>query len=202
MKKATDMSAAIFDIALTAKRPVKTLMEMAKKFVNHGDWDNIHSIDAVLTGMIVDYIRRGILGHQNMFADDMLAFLDSNIGDKLKSSDEGRQYYCRWEHSIDLCHAAIDNYEPNAMTRFIESKKHGKNLMQILHRHLNGVRVLDLSGWLNINDLTLTNLLKDFESQNLITIACPSLKDSRDDTVDPFSLVRLDFLGRAHMSDE
>ena len=192
MNQTADMSATIFEISLTAGRPVNVLMEMAKQSVNQGEQGNIHNIDAVLTGMIVDYIRRGTSDHLDRFADDMLAFLDSNIGDKLKSSDEGRQYYYRWEHSIDLCSAAVDNYDPQAMARFIASRKHGPGLLQVLFENIEGIRSKDLAQLLGISSQHLAKLLREFEDRDLVV----------REREKKFTLVRLDFLGRAYMSDE
>lgn len=192
MNHTTDMSTTIFEVALTAERPVNVLMEIAKQSVNQGEQDNLHNIDAMLTGLIVDYIRRGTSDHLDRFADDMLAFLDSNIGDKLKSSDEGRQYYYRWEHFVDLCSAAVDNYDPQSEARFIASRKHGQRLMQVLFENIEGVRSKDLAQLLGISSQYLAKLLREFEDRNLVV----------RDREKKFTLVRLDFLGRAYMSDE
>ena len=192
MNPTADMSTTIFEVALTAGRPVNVLMEMAKQSVNQGEQDNLHNIDAMLTGMIVDYIRRGTSDHLDRFADDMLAFLDSNIGDKLKSSDEGRQYYYRWEHSVDLCSIAVDNYDPQSMARFIASRKHGQRLMQVLFENIAGLRSKDLAQLLGISSQHLAKLLREFEDRNLV------IREREK----KFTLVRLDFLGRAYMSDE
>jgi hypothetical protein len=192
MNHTADMSATIFEVALTAGRPVKVLMEIAKQSVNQGEQNNLHNIDAMLTGVIVDYIRRGTSDHLDSFADDMLAFLDSNIGDKLKSSDKGRQYYYRWEHYIDLCSTAVDNYDPQSMTRFIASRKHGPRLMQVLFENIEGLRSKNLAQLLGISSQHLAKLLKEFEDRDLVV----------REREKKFTLVRLDFLGRAYMSDE
>jgi DNA-binding MarR family transcriptional regulator len=122
----------------------------------------------------------------------MLAFLDSNIGDKLKSSDKGRQYYYRWEHYIDLCSTAVDNYDPQSMTRFIASRKHGPRLMQVLFENIEGLRSKNLAQLLGISSQHLAKLLKEFEDRDLVV----------REREKKFTLVRLDFLGRAYMSDE
>jgi len=193
MNQAADMSATIFDTALTAIRPIKALMDIAEQSINQGVRDNnLHNIDAMLTGMAVDYIRKGTPDQIDAFADDMLAFLDSNIGDKLKSSDEGRQYYYRWEHSVDLCSIAVDNYDPQSMARFIASRKHGPRLMQVLFENIEGVRSKDLAQLLGISSQHLAKLLREFEDHSLVV----------RDREKKFTLVRLDFLGRAYMSDE
>jgi len=193
MNQAADMSATIFEAALTAGRPVKALMDIAEQSINRGAWDNnLHNIDAMLTGTAVDYIRKGTPDQINAFADDMLAFLDSNIGDKLKSSDEGRQYYYRWEHYIDLCSTAVDNYDPQSMTRFIASRKHGIGLMQVLFENMEGVRSKDLAQLLGISSQHLAKLLREFEDHDLVV----------REREKKFTIVRLDFLGRAYMSDE
>jgi len=163
MNQAADMSATIFDTALTAIRPIKALMDIAEQSINQGALDNnLHNIDAMLTGTAVDYIRKGMPDQIDAFADDMLAFLDSNLGDTLKSSNEGKRFYYRWEHFVDLCSAAVDNYDPRSMARFIASRKHGQGLMQ------------------------------KFEDRDLVV----------REREKKFTLVRLDFLGRAYMSDE
>ena len=193
MNQAADMSAIIFDTALTAIRPIKALMDTAEQSINQGTRDNnLHNIDVMLTGIAVDYIRKGTPDQIDAFADDILAFLDSNIGDKLKSSDEGRQYYYRWEHYIDLCSVAVDNYDPQSMARFIASRKHGQKLMQVLFENIEGMRSKDLAQLLGISSQYLAKLLREFEDRNLVVRE----REKR------FTLVRLDFLGRAYISDE
>jgi len=192
MNQTADMSTTIFEAALTAGRPVKVIMEIAKQSVNQGEQDNLHNIDTMLTGVIVDYIRRGTSDHLDRFADDMLAFLDSNLGDTLKSSNEGKRYYYRWEHFVDLCSAAVDNYDPQSEARFIASRKHGQRLMQVLFENIAGLRSKDLAQLLGISSQHLAKLLREFEDRNLVV----------RDREKRFTLVRLDFLGRAYMSDE
>lgn len=167
-------------------------MEIAKQSVNQGEQDNLHNIDTMLTGVIVGYIRRGTSDHLDRLADDMLAFLDSNLGDTLKSSNEGKQYYYRWEHFVDLCSAAVDNYDPQSMARFIASRKHGQRLMQVLFENIAGLRSKDLAQLLGISSQHLAKLLREFEDRDLVV----------RERGKKFTLVRLDFLGRAYMSDE
>jgi len=193
MNQAADMSATIFDTALTAIRPIKALMDTAEQSINQGVWDNnLHNIDAMLTGMAVDYIRKGTPDQIDTFADDMLAFLDSNLGDTLKSSNDGKRYYYRWEHFVDLCSAAVDNYDPQSVARFIASRKHGQRLMQILFENTAGLRSKALAQLLGISSQYLAKLLREFEDRDLVVRE----REKR------FTLVRLDFLGRAYMSDE
>ncbi|MBW2570586.1 MAG: hypothetical protein JRE47_14785 [Deltaproteobacteria bacterium] len=193
MNQAADMSATIFDTALTAIRPIKALMDIAEQSINQGALDNnLHNIDAMLTGTAVDYIRKGMPDQIDAFADDMLAFLDSNLGDTLKSSNEGKRFYYRWEHFVDLCSAAVDNYDPRSMARFIASRKHGQGLMQILFENIAGLRSKDLAQLLGISSQQLAKLLREFEDRDLVV----------REREKKFTLVRLDFLGRAYMSDE
>ena len=193
MNQAADMSATIFDTALSAIRPIKALMDTAEQSINQGVWDNnLHNIDAMLTGMAVDYIRKGTPDQIDTFADDMLAFLDSNLGDTLKSSNDGKRYYYRWEHFVDLCSAAVDNYDPQSVARFIASRKHGQRLMQILFENTAGLRSKALAQLLGISSQYLAKLLREFEDRDLVVRE----REKR------FTLVRLDFLGRAYMSDE
>ena len=193
MNQAADMSATIFEAALTAGRPVKALMDIAEQSINQGARDNnFHNIDAMLTGMAVGYIRKGTPDQIDAFADDMLAFLDSNLGDTLKSSNEGKQYYYRWEHFVDLCSAAVDNYDPQSVARFIASRKHGQRLMQVLFENIAGLRSKDLAQLLGISSQHLAKLLREFEDRDLVV----------REREKKFTIVRLDFLGRAYMSDE
>lgn len=193
MNQAADMSATIFDTTLTAIRPIKALMDTAEQSINQGAWDNnLHNIDVMLTGMAVDYIRKGTPDQIDAFADDMLAFLDSNFGDTLKSSNEGKRYYYRWEHFVDLCSTAVDNYDPQSEARFIASRKHGQRLMQVLFENIAGLRSKDLAQQLEISSQHLAKLLREFEDRDLVV----------RDREKRFTLVRLDFLGRAYMSDE
>jgi len=193
MNQAADMSATIFDTALSAIRPIKALMDTAEQSIKQEARDNnFHNIDAMLTGMAVDYIRKGTPDQIDAFADDMLAFLDSNLGDTLKSSNEGKRYYYRWEHFVDLCSAAVDNYDPQSEARFIASRKHGQRLMQVLFENIAGLRSKDLAQLLGISSQHLAKLLREFEDHSLVVRE----REKR------FTLVRLDFLGRAYMSDE
>ena len=193
MNQAAGMSATIFEAALTAGRPVKALMDIAEQSINQGALDNnLHNIDAMLTGTAVDYIRKGTPDQIDAFADDMLAFLDSNLGDRLKSSNEGKRYYYRWEHFVDLCSAAVDNYDPQSAARFIASRKHGQRLMQVLFENIAGLRSKDLAQLLGISSQHLAKLLREFEDRDLVV----------REREKKFTIVRLDFLGRAYMGDE
>jgi hypothetical protein len=192
MNAATGMAASLFEAALTAKRPVKVLMKTAADSIKKDEQENLHDIDALLTGMVVDYVRKGTPDDLDTFADDMLAFLDSAGGDTLKSSEPGRRYYDRWEHCIDLCTTALSNYDPQSVGRFVASRKHGKRLMQILFENTDGIRAVDLAKALEISDQNLAKLLREFEDQSLVVRQRQK----------KCTLVQLDFLGKAFMADE
>ncbi len=87
---------------------------------------------------------------------------------------------------------AVDNYDPQSMTRFIASRKHGPRLMQVLFENIEGLRSKNLAQLLGISSQHLAKLLREFEDRDLVVRE----REKR------FTLVRLDFLGRAYMSDE
>jgi len=181
----------ILEISLSSKRPVKYLMEMANQFVESSDTDGLYDIDAALTGLLIDYIRKGTGDLFDAFTDDMLAFLDSSDGDHLKSTREGERYFHRWEHLVDFSRIAFEKYDPDMIARFIASRKHGEKLLQIVYKNIDGIRAKDLAEKLDMSAPQLSRLLRELEDHDLVI-----RKKGKKMT-----LVHLDFMGRVYISE-
>lgn len=190
MPELMDTAAKALETALTAKDPIKALMDMAKEFLSQGRMENLHEIDIVLGGRFIDYVRRGTKDDLESLAHNLLAFIEGKNGDRLQSLDDGRTYYERWEHLCDLAEFALENYDPEFITRFIASRKRGEELMKVLYHSRDGVRANDLAKRLGISPPNLAKLLREFEKENLI------IREREGKT----TLVRLDFPGRAFLA--
>ena len=187
-----EKSGRILEITLSSKRPVKDLIEMASQFMESRDMDGLYDIDVALTGLLIDYIRKGTRDLFEAFTDDMLVFLDSNSGDRLKSFGEGERYFYRWEHLVDFSRIAFEHYDPGMTTRFIASRKHGNPLLQIVYESADGIRATELAKKLDISSQQLSKLLREFEEHNLVI-----REKGRKIT-----LVHLDFMGRVYISEK
>ncbi|MGR3218364.1 MAG: hypothetical protein ACUZ8H_00920 [Candidatus Anammoxibacter sp.] len=168
-------SVNIFQIALTDIRPVKALMGIAATSinsasnVNNKELTNLHDIDVMLMDKFIEYVRKGTNADLKSFLDDMLSFIDSNTGDKLKDSPEGKRYFFRWEHFHDLCNIAVGNFDVQAIERFIASRKHAAKLMEILNNEREGVRANELAKKLdNMKNPQLSRLLNEAEDEELV----------------------------------
>ena len=192
MDLSSDMSGEILEISLTAKRPVRDLMKIADRFAGNNDTEGLYDIDVALTGLFVDYIRKGTGDEFDALTDDLYAFLDSAKGDRLKSFKEGEKYFVRWEYLIDFTRIVLEKYDPDMTARFIASRKHGKKLMQLLLENYDGIRVKDLAEELGISNQQLAKLLREFEDHDLII----------REKVKKMTLVHLDFMGRVYMSEK
>ncbi len=53
---------------------------------------------------------------------------------QLMESEDGKRYFYRWHHFLDLCQLAVENYDPALMKRFVGSRKYGKELMTLLYK--------------------------------------------------------------------
>jgi transcriptional regulator with XRE-family HTH domain len=189
--KKISTSVKVFETALTAKDPFKELLKMAVDFIKEGDIRSLRNIDVMLISSFIEYLRNGTIDDLEAFIYDVLAFTDSEIGDQLKEDKEGKRYFYRWEHFHDLCDTAIENYDPELMKRFVESRKHGKELMAILFRYKDGIRHNELSKKLGISPQYLSKLLREFQEHDLVT------RDSKDKV----SIIRLGITGREYMKE-
>jgi len=189
--KEISSSVKILETALMAKDPFKILLKMAEDFFKRGNFDELYNIDVMLTDRFIEYLRNGTIDDLEGFIYDVLAFTDSEIGDQLKESEEGKSYFYRWEHFHDLCDAAIKGYDPKLIKRLIESRKHGEELMAILFRNKDGVRHNELSKKLGISPQYLSKLLREFQEHDLVT------RDSKDKV----SIIRLGITGREYMKE-
>ncbi len=184
-------SVKVFETALNAKDPFKELFKMAEEYIKAGDLDSLHNVDVMLISTFIEYLRNGNIDDLRAFLYDVLAFTDSRIGDRLKKTEEGKCYFYRWEHFHDLCDTAIENYDPQLMKRFVESRKYGKELLSTLYKSPDGIRHKELSERLGISPQYLSKLLKEFQQQDLVT------RNSRDKV----SIVKLGISGRAFVND-
>jgi len=189
--KEISSSVKILETALMAKDPFKILLKMAEDFFKRGNFDELYNIDVMLTDRFIEYLRNGTIDDLEAFIYDVLAFTDSEIGDQLKESEEGRSYFYRWEHFHDLCDAAIEGYDPKLIKRLIESRKHGEELMAILFENKDGIRHNELSKKLGISPQYLSKLLREFQEHDLVT------RDSKDKV----SIIRLGITGREYMKE-
>ncbi len=114
------------------------------------------------------------------------------VAKKLKNNKDHRSYYYRWEHFFDLCGMATENYDFELAKRFVETRKKGVELLEILQKETDGIRHNDLAQRLEISPPYLSKLLRQFEQHNLVT------RERRS----KFSLVRLGLAGRAYMADK
>src|SRR4030042_4224191 len=179
-------SVTIFETALAEERPVNALLGMAYDFLQKDEIESLHDIDVMLNGRFIDYMRNGVRDDFDSFIDDILGFLDSGKGDKLKSVKGGERYYHRWEHFHDLCNAARENYDPQLTLRFISSKKQGAKLMNLLFANEHGLRHKTLAENLGISQQNLSKLLREFKEHGLVEMN----KEKRS------TFVKLTFLGR------
>jgi DNA-binding MarR family transcriptional regulator len=189
--KKISSSVKIFETALTARDPFKELLKMAVDFIKKGNFDDLYNIDVMLTSSFIEYLRNGNIDDLEAFIYDVLAFTDTQLGDQLKESQEGKRYFYRWEHFHDLCDTAIENYDPELMKRFIQSRKYGKDLMAILFQYKDGIRHIELSNKLGISPQYLSKLLREFQEHDLVT------RDSKDKV----SIIRLGITGREYMKE-
>ena len=186
-----EKSGRIIEISLSSKRPVKDLMEMANQLMETMNTDGLYDIDVALTGLLIDYIRKGTGDLFEAFTDDMLAFLDSSDGDHLKSAREGERYFHRWEHLVDFSRIAFEDYDPGMTARFIASRKHGKKLLQVVYKNRDGIRAKDLAEQLGISNQQLAKLLRELEDHDLV------LRERGK----KMTLVHMGFMGRVYMSE-
>jgi len=188
MKKEKMKQVEILETALNTEDPIKALMDMVEISLYLDQEKNFYDIDIVLGEMFINYIRQDTKDNLESLVHTLLAFIDSNNGDRLQSLDEGKIYYERWEHLCDLASFALENYYPEFITRFITSHKHGKELMAILYHNRDGLYTNDLMHRFGITTQNLITLLIEFEKENLIVL----------DLGIRTSLVKLDFLGRVY----
>ncbi len=179
------------DLALSSKEPIKALLKRAEGFIRDKNTEGLHEIDVVLNDRFIHFIRMGTMSQLNHFKISMLAFTDSPHGNRLKRWEPGRSYYYRWRHFHDLCDIAAENYDTQMVKRFVESKKHGKELLRFLYENIDGIRHRTLAEMLNISRQNLNKLILAFEAHNLIT----------RERGTKHTVVKLDLHGRAFMEE-
>jgi DNA-binding HxlR family transcriptional regulator len=186
------MSAHIFETALAGKEPIKELLSMAADFIKKGENRNLRDIDIMLIDRYIDYLRYGMKDDLNSFLYAILSLVDSSTGEKLKESEDGKRYFYRWEHFEDLCTTAIENYDPVFTARLVSSRKHGRELIEILSAHRDGIRHNSLSKMLGMTEQHLSKLLREFEEDGLV------IRERKNKV----SMIRLGFAGRAYMAEK
>jgi DNA-binding MarR family transcriptional regulator len=189
--KEISKSVKALETALTAKYPIKELFKMAADFTRKNEIDGLVNIDVMLSDRFIEYLRNGTINDLDAFQSNVLSFTDSEIGDRLKENQEGKKYFHRWYHFLDLCQMAVENYDPELTKRFIESRKYGKELMNLLDQNPNGIRHIELSKKLEISPQYLSKLLREFQEHNLISRV-------RKKKV---SIIKLGLTGRAYMRE-
>jgi CRP-like cAMP-binding protein len=192
MTEQINSSVQVFETALTAQNPVEALLKLATEFLEKGEVDKLYDIDIMLVDRFIEFIRYGVKDNLDAFLYSILSFLDGSGGEKLENTEDGKRYFFRWEHFHDLCKVAIENYDPQFTSRFIDSRKHGPQLMQILHESEQGVRFKDLAEQLHISRQQLAKLLREFEAEDLIA----RKKEGN------YTVVSLGFLGRIYVSEQ
>lgn len=193
MNSTLNQSGNILEISLSSQRPAKDLMELVKILAEKKDDAGLQDIDTALTGLLVDYIRKGTRDQVEGFMDDMTAFLDSKHGDRLKSLSEGERLFYRWENLVDFSRIALENYDPDLTSRFIASRKHGSRLLVIVYESPDGIRPKELAKKLEISEQQLAKLLREFEAQDLVV--------RQKGKKEKVTLVHLGFMGRVYMSE-
>jgi DNA-binding MarR family transcriptional regulator len=186
------MSTYIFETALNKKESIKKLFKMAADFIQKGEIHHLNDIDAMLTDRFIEYLRSGTFDELTDFQYSVLSFIDSRIGDQLQESSEGQYYYHRWNHFHDLCETAVENYDPQLTKRFIESKKHGKELMELLYQNKEGLRHNQLAQQLNISPQNLSKLLREFAQHELI------IRERKN----KLSIITLSITGKAYIKEK
>lgn len=162
-------SVIIFEAALNSREPVKELLDMAADYIRKDEMENLNDIDVMLIDRFIEILRQGTGDDLNDFQAAILSFTDNEMGKQLKLSEAGKRFFYRWDHFHDLCDAGIENYDPQQTKRFIESKKRGKELMQLLSQNQDGIRHNDLSSKLGISPQNLSKLIREFQEHQLIS---------------------------------
>lgn len=184
-------SVEVFETAFAAKEPFKQLFKMAADFVGKGEISGLYNIDVMLSDRFVEYLRNGTIDDLETFQNDVLAFTDSKTGDQLMGSEDGKRYFYRWHHFLDLCQLAVENYDPALMKRFVESRKYGTELMSLLYKAPDGIRHVELADKLGISPQYLSKLLREFQEHDLIG------RERRNKV----SIITLGLIGRAYMKE-
>jgi CRP-like cAMP-binding protein len=184
-------SVIIFEAALTSREPVKELLKMAADYIRKDEMENLNDIDVMLIDRFIEFLRQGTGDDLNDFQAAILSFTDNEMGQQLKLNEAGKRFFHRWDHFHDLCDAAIENYDPQQTKRFIESKKRGKELMQLLFENPEGIRHNELSSKLGISPQNLSKLIREFQEHQLIS-------KERNNKV---SIIKPGITGRAYLRD-
>ncbi len=190
-KSNINWAAKVFDATLSSKNPVEKLIEMAAECVRKNEPEKYDAIDVMLIERFIEYLRQGNIDDLNAFHDTILSFIDSDIGDRLELSKEGRKFFYRWQHLLDLCTTAVDNYHPQASRRFVEARKHGTELIELLYYNEKGIRHNELSNRLHLSPPYLSKLLREFQEYDLIT------REKKNKV----SIIKLGISGKAYMKE-
>jgi hypothetical protein len=182
----------VFETSLTSIDPIKDLLGEAKKCMNKGNIAGLYEIDVMLSDKYIQYLRVGTKDDLTNFVNHLLAFLDSEVGDKLKFSEEGKKYYYRWDHFHDLCNIAIENYDYSFTARFIASRKQGDQLMSLLLKHSEGIGHNKLAIKLNVSREFLLDMVREFQEHGLVI----------SERKNQIFKIRLGLVGRIYMSEK
>ncbi len=190
MPEESTSSVEVFQTALAAGEPVKALMDLAARFLADGDMASMRDVDVMLDDRLIHYVRNDATEELHSFVYALLAFIDTRMGDRLRSLPEGERLVHRWEHLVDLCRLAIDNYDSRRAIRLLASRKHGEQLMRILERQ-GSIRFKDLALELGVKQPYLARFLKELEKEDLVV---------REHGKN-LSMVRLGFMGRVVLKE-
>lgn len=182
-----------FETSLTSSEPVKALLGVAADALIKNEMDELHDVDVMLIDQFIDAVRNGTAANLKSYLYDILSFVDSSMGDTLKESEDGKRYFYRWEHFHDLCSIAVDNFDSQAVKRFVGSRKHGPEILSILNEKSEGMRPKELAERVGISQQQTAKLLKEFERENLI------VRERHNNKV---TYVKLSQSGKAYVEDD
>jgi DNA-binding MarR family transcriptional regulator len=191
MTEASNTSTDIYHAVLNSEEPIKALMDLTAAYLERGDMGSLYDVDLMLIDRFIDCVRNSPAEDLDAFIYPLLAFLDSDTGDRLKTFDKGERLFHRWEHLYDLSSHAMESYDPRHIPRFVASRKHGKQLLEALHGAKDGMRVRDLAKELGISQQYLAKLLREFEKEDLV------LRERGKGG----TFARLGFAGRVYMAE-
>jgi DNA-binding Lrp family transcriptional regulator len=189
MPEKFNTAAAILQMVMKSKDPVKDLLAEAATFLDKGDIKSLQHIDSMLDGTLIELVRNDLMDELSSFAYRIVIFLSGARGVKLKFTTAGQKLFDRWEHLRDLCGFALKDRDAQFTSRFIRSRKHGEHLAELLHKKREGMRAVELANHLNMSEQQLSKILREFEAEDVIV---------REKTKGG-TFVRLGFMGRVYM---
>jgi hypothetical protein len=182
-------SAKIFQLAMTSQNPAEALLSMVPKFLEKGDMESINVIDVMLNGRFVLFSRNLDFEKIEEFAYQIVAFLESPCGEKLRKTPQGARFFWRWEQLRDLSDFVIENRSRDFTEQFVNEKRHGRELLQILQSNPEGMSIADLSKQLSIGKKACAQLIRDFIREDLVKIDRKGRKN----------IILLGFMGKVFM---